>query len=420
MSDIANENMIEEKLLPLLGKVAILDDDYSEVASLMRFLSKNSIPYNYYDGKMYNFPENKSPIQLIFIDLGINGAVDAKTLAATLVSNVNALIGDNNGPYCLAIWSNNYIQNKEVVDKSIESLTNKPEFYFDMDKSLLDTCGLDPSNTDSSLWESLKNNLVDGYSKRSLVGFMNILSNIYSSELRNIIAVLNNDISQDVSEEKKLIRLINGLLKHEYEKRFDEIDKEYKLNLFIPILNDYISSKFNQKLSQGGLPEFINFNNDDDTSGINTTNLNTDLIIQEKLSLRYPRNVYIHGEKSQDELKSIFNNKSLQNISVAKEVMIDITHLCSIAQRKEKYHNFVMGLLIEENGDCDYKCKDYILDLHEINFESKKYRFIICCNHISTVLEDEIDLDKACFSISNNLYNHIRSTIAIYNSKIGL
>lgn len=414
MSEITEETQ-QELLFPMLGNIAILDDDFNEVKGLIGFLSKHGIAYNYYDGKINNFPEQKRSLQLLFIDLGINGAFDAKTLASTLVSNINALIDENNGPYCLALWSNNYIQNREIIDSAIDSLNNKPEFHFDMDKSILNS-----TNSDEELVKELEKNLIKGYSQNTLVHFMNITSNLYSDELKKIINVLNKNISSEVPQNKRLLKLINYVLDNEYNKFFrnGKINKEYKLDLFIPLLNDYISSRFSHRMLKDCSFKSFEITNDNNISGINELNFQTELLTHEKLSIKYPKNVYLENEVTEDVLKKVLKGVKIHNLRKLQQVSIDITHMCLIAQCKETYHNFVKGFLIDADK-FEYDGKDYQKDFGPICINGVQYTLVVCCNHLSTRQEENINIENAICSISNNLFDYIRSIIADYNVRFG-
>ena len=55
-------------VLPQFSGVAIVDDNMEDVMGLMQFLSKHSIPFEYFDGKRQNFPpkDKKKKLQIIF------------------------------------------------------------------------------------------------------------------------------------------------------------------------------------------------------------------------------------------------------------------------------------------------------------------------------------------------------------------
>ena len=49
-----------ENLIPLNGRIAIVDDDEKQAMPLMRVLSRNNIPYTFYKGNDYNIRNIKT------------------------------------------------------------------------------------------------------------------------------------------------------------------------------------------------------------------------------------------------------------------------------------------------------------------------------------------------------------------------
>ena len=52
-----------ESIIPINGRVAIVDDKIEQALPLMRVFAKNNIPYVFYEGNNYNyFPETPEMI----------------------------------------------------------------------------------------------------------------------------------------------------------------------------------------------------------------------------------------------------------------------------------------------------------------------------------------------------------------------
>lgn len=106
-----------ENLIPLNGRIAIIDDKIKQALPLMRVLSKNNIPYVFYEGNdvrfLPNVPEND--IRILFLDLNLLGGRDnqPKEIRSALYSVISHVISADNYPYMLILWSR---QEKEYID----------------------------------------------------------------------------------------------------------------------------------------------------------------------------------------------------------------------------------------------------------------------------------------------------------------
>ena len=284
-------------ILPQYGGVAIVDDVIEDVIGLMTFLSKHSIPFEYFDGKASNFPSEKKNLQIIFIDLKINGSNSTKMMASGLISNIESLIAEDNGPYCIGLWSDNYVSNKEEIDKAIQSLKTPPEFWFDMDKSIITTY----KDDDKELLKNLELSFFSKFDKQSIIFFMMLLQNVFGQELASAMSDINTKILKDIVPQEKLSSLIKYSIKSNYEKLTEEVtDSDLAVNLFIPIFNQYLNSRFNKKFILETIQNKIEYNKDASTEGIDEAEYNSALKISATIKLKYPKNVYLVNNSNLD------------------------------------------------------------------------------------------------------------------------
>lgn len=103
-----------ESIIPINGRVAIVDDKIEQALPLMRIFAKNNIPYVFYEGNNYNyFPETpENDIRILFLDLNLLGDrnLQSKDIRSTLYSTLSHIISPKNYPYVLILWS---LQEKE-------------------------------------------------------------------------------------------------------------------------------------------------------------------------------------------------------------------------------------------------------------------------------------------------------------------
>lgn len=98
-----------ENIIPINGRIAIIDDDIKQAEPLIRVLSKNNIPYTYYKGNDIEYfpasPEND--IRILFLDINLLGGKvhTNKEIRALLVPTIKRIISPENYPYAVILWS---------------------------------------------------------------------------------------------------------------------------------------------------------------------------------------------------------------------------------------------------------------------------------------------------------------------------
>ena len=96
-------------MIPLNGRIAIVDDKIDQASPLMRVFAKNNIPYVYYEGTNPDyFPEKlENDIRILFLDLNLLDGRDnqPKEIRSTLFAAISHIISPNNYPYLLILWS---------------------------------------------------------------------------------------------------------------------------------------------------------------------------------------------------------------------------------------------------------------------------------------------------------------------------
>jgi hypothetical protein len=139
--------------LPLNGRIAIVDDQPSQIEPLMKVLSKRQLPFTYFSGD-YNFlpvvGENKNDIRVLFLDINLidNTERPNKELKSKLIPVLSSIISEENYPYVIIYWSR-HERHKSLVEEEIfgdELKNRKPIAYLSAMKS--DFFNLDGNPTD--------------------------------------------------------------------------------------------------------------------------------------------------------------------------------------------------------------------------------------------------------------------------------
>lgn len=129
--------------LPKNGGIVIIDDKINEAVPLMNALAKRGVSYSYYDGKPRNYPkEPLESVRLIFLDMHLDEVAGAangnKNIISSLIGGLDVVVGEDNGPYAIMVWSKHDSQHmkdfkKAVVDNN--GLHCKPIAILNMEKS---------------------------------------------------------------------------------------------------------------------------------------------------------------------------------------------------------------------------------------------------------------------------------------------
>ena len=130
--------------LPMNGGVVVIDDNMREALPLLKQLSKEGISYSYYDGTPHDYPENPlDSVRIVFTDMQLDessygGNKSSKNVLGSLISGLNALIGKDNGPYIIFVWSKNEAQYlldfKKMINEE-NALECKPLDIISMEKA---------------------------------------------------------------------------------------------------------------------------------------------------------------------------------------------------------------------------------------------------------------------------------------------
>lgn len=118
-------------LLPINGRIVIVDNNINQALPLMKEFGKLRLSYSYYDGSLDGLPEEgiDEDVRLVFLDINlIDDAVHpVKQLYSKVFGVMNKLIGTNTFPYMLVCWSRNNTEYEDIIKLLSEELgTRRP------------------------------------------------------------------------------------------------------------------------------------------------------------------------------------------------------------------------------------------------------------------------------------------------------
>lgn len=121
---------------PKSSRVAVVDNAPDEVADLLSVLAKEGVSTLFYRGPS-EFPVNPlTGIRLLFLDLELEGLENAneKTKASTATTNLKRLVGPDNGPLLVVLWTN-HAEVAEMVKQYMYQAVKSPLFVVSIDKA---------------------------------------------------------------------------------------------------------------------------------------------------------------------------------------------------------------------------------------------------------------------------------------------
>jgi hypothetical protein len=122
--------------LPKNARVAVVDNAPDEVADLLSVLAKEGVSTLFYNGPSA-FPATPlTGIRLLFLDLELAGLENAneKTKASAAAANLKRLIGPDNGPLLVVLWTN-HAEVAELSKQYMLQAVKLPLFVVPIDKA---------------------------------------------------------------------------------------------------------------------------------------------------------------------------------------------------------------------------------------------------------------------------------------------
>lgn len=142
-------------VLPRNARVAVVDNEPDEVADLLSVLAKEGVSTLFYKGPSAFPAAPLIGIRLLFLDLELAGLEDAneKTKASAAAANLKRLIGPDNGPLLVVLWTN-HAEVAELAEQYMLQAVKLPLFVVPIDKA-------DCKEGKSFVFEKIKGQIVE-------------------------------------------------------------------------------------------------------------------------------------------------------------------------------------------------------------------------------------------------------------------
>lgn len=456
--------------LPINGRIAIIDNEITEVEPLFRIFSNNRIPYIFIKGDdMSYLPEEENEtndIRLIFLDLNLlgNKTPEPKEVKSNLYPILKKIISKKNFPYTIVLWSKQESEYAKVVHELFEeSLADRRPIsienfiksdFFDLDGNLIE-------NVSKNIIDEIKKILIKHQSYSTLVYWENrvhksadnVLQTIFSEydgsswvdKTNFIISKLgeaylgfkNYNSSNYIDRTKGSLQAFNNVFYDTLETDIDLISNIENQNFL-----EYDEEKFEKEK----LLDLINFkllaSNTDvekDYTGTISEDLNpkSDKIFESILSEAFDRQTTIadisnfHELTERDQVKKINEASSKKRKEIRrnwKKIYLVVTPLCDKVQNKHRKIRVVKGFIINKEYKKNIDNKSEAIFILPSFFDEKSNQsqiLVLNFRYFFTYPTDKDLLDSLkyinpLFKLRSSVVAEIQSKLARHISRQGI
>lgn len=417
-------------ILPTNGKVAIFDDSYEDVKNLLKALSKQKIPYVYYqeeDGT--DLPETPiDNIRLVFLDLELvvnSKTVTEQSIVSTIYARLSQVIEPNSN-YILVYWSTKQDKYGKAVEDSFNHGLKeyKPIITISLDKIA--------TKQSSNPVEFIINNINEKAPDFKILKVFSFWENLVNNSSGELINSFVNFIDKDDSWDDVAKYLLYKLA-YAYGGReiipLTEVEKIknsfYTLNhTFIDTLESNISKSLNGR--DKDFTDVISTEGDDSFKTIINNKL---LISEDTFSGDLPGTFFLIENEINQQLQSIQQtlDKTNQNDKIPVEQREAVINKAQLRANKENekvnlkqaalktnYNNIINSLLRDENRGLHNEIIDKSIKI-ELNISpicDYAQQKMPCCRILPGLLiEKDYPIEKG------NAYNYVSDAVINFSKK---
>lgn len=453
-------------MLPINGRIAIVDDQYSQVEVLINSLSKQQVPFRYYDGSLDSLPEEDTDgndFRLLFMDLHLSeaeGSSSDKNLKSNLIAVLRRLIPKNNYPYIFVYWSRHAGEHKDFIEKDVfeDQLLKdkKPIAFIDAQKSdFYDLNGIPKPDAINDIVDKIQEQLLNYPAYQSLLEWENLVHGAADKTIQDLFKF--NGFSGDEWSKASLdllARFAKASLGTHHMKKSDPL---VQVKSSLSVLNDLFKDTIENKIGKNKFIEY-DLNTAEPTVHIDNYQVNAKLLIDsnnsESILSKVPGCVVKHTDNSNLDsfVNDIFN---IQAISIACEkedaefinksgtlkkrvisekkstlrqdaflITACVDPMCDFVQSKVEHSRFVDGVMLQAVS------LNFVDTRSEANFispvfkyENKDYFFVLNYKYLKT-LDVSTEFDRANFSpifrLRQQVLSEIQSKLARHISRQGI
>lgn len=415
-------------ILPNNGKVVVFDDQHKDVETLLKALSKEKIPYLYYQDELgLDLPDAPvENIRLVILDLElVSNNPTPRNIIAAIGKRLQTVLSRNT-TYLLIYWSEKEGKYKENLENAFNN--GLKEYKPALIKSLSKVAARASENPITYIRDNLREEMKLFNSMNAFLLWESCVNNAAGAITNNLTNIFAKNADWDKNFCNLLFTLARAQAGTEIVKTLD--DKERLTTAF-----EIINSTLTENIENGFLSKLgeIAINNikeggqgvqPDEKIKINTS---IHLLKSNSLTHHFSGNLYIKdiSEIASDIIKHNFKEVKLAEINAAnpKLICLDITPSCDYSQRKN-YTRILYGVKVSgafsksdlRDGDSRYKLTPVM------EFDSKSY-ILFDYRHFKTFSKADFDAAftvRPEYRLRSNLLLDIQAQLSNHINRPGI
>lgn len=454
-----------ENMIPLNGRIAIVDDQIEQALPLMRVFAKNNIPYVFYKGTAPEFlperPEND--IRILFLDLNLLDGRDyqPKDIRSTLFATISHIISPNNYPYLLILWSRQEKEYRGILeDLFAEELRQcAPIAILNWIKS-----DFFPNFTDTNenkeneyiILDELKKTLSTLPAYSYLMQWENCIHNSADETIQNIFHESHSLDNWDNNVNCTMDMFAKSYLDKHYKGA--SIEEKAKASLFF--LNDVFYDTLESTIENNKIENAVNLEYEVSTEQKNAipAKINGYLFISKsQTQINQPGCVFtatddnsecvkcakeiLHNCLKNDDIHSqvrelVGNTKSNEAKKLYGELLdarkssiyptllpcgVVVTPACDYAQKKTRYDRVVMGIIIDSSHRIHIDTKSEAIYVSPVFNDGSNERILVLnFRYFITQNLSNTNRERILYRVRNSILSEIQSKLARHINRQGI
>lgn len=454
------------KIIPINGRIAIIDDHVDQALPLMRVLASHNMPYVFYDASqmatyMPEKPEND--IRILFLDLNLVGGRDSqpKDIHSMLYTTIKSVISPDNYPYVVILWSRQEKDYKKMLEEIFaKQLSDRAPIcikeYVKSDFFPSFTEKEEPydAERDAKILIELERIINDMPAYRNVLRWENCVHDSADETIQDLFSDYHS--SQDWHDNANCI--LDLFAQSYLEKQYQNSSQRERARASLIFLNDVYGDTLESnvaKLDDVEAPEALNSVSEDRIRAI-VSEVNESVLLSKVYdSIHQPGCVSCFDSGCQEAIKAchgVLNNSisfaeirnrvigqlsdptspeaknavktEIDNIKKAIKsslipVAINVTPACDYAQNKYQFDRFVYGIIIES------KFADLINTQSEAIYKSPNFNIsgkdsVLVLNYRYFYTEKSQGNPKILFRFRSSVLAEIQSKLARHISRQGV
>ena len=431
-------------MIPLNGRIAIVDDKIDQASPLMRVFAKNNIPYVYYEGTNPDyFPEKpENDIRILFLDLNLLDGRDnqPKEIRSTLFAAISHIISPNNYPYLLILWSRQEKEYRGLLEDLFKNDLKEcsPIAILDWIKSdFFPNFSDEEENKEDEykILDELKKVLVSLPAYSYLMQWENCVHNSADKTIQNIF----HDFHSKDNWDNNANCVLDMFAKSYLGKHYNDASIENRAKASLLFLNDVYCDTLESNvtacdfLEENDLPYSASREHKDEMAAkINGYLLLSNLFDSScqpgcvlPIDLKEENTKYFHELFHDCFITGSLSNKDAKRLKkeIYKSLLpleVVVTPDCDYAQMKAKYFRLVQGVIIKADFKVYVNSQSdafYVSPIFE--YKGQKRVLVLNYRYLVTYVEGH-QYPNPLFRIRESILAEIRSKLARHISRQGI